>query len=133
MPHMTPCSRGHTSGRYADGGCIECARASSKRRHAAGLKKPAAYDPEDRRERNLRANYGLTIAAYEQMLKAQNSVCAICQGDNEKEHFSVDHDHLTGNVRALLCGNCNRGLGSFQDRPELTEKATAYLREHGRI
>jgi dihydroorotase-like cyclic amidohydrolase len=43
--------------------------------------------------------------------------------------LAVDHDHKTGKVRALLCRNCNTGLGNFQDSPELLKTAIQYLEE----
>ena len=45
---------------------------------------------------------------------------------------AVDHNHTTGKIRDLLCGNCNGGLGKFMDNPELLIKAADYLKErHG--
>jgi hypothetical protein len=42
--------------------------------------------------------------------------------------LAIDHDHLTGKVRGLLCARCNQGIGLFSDSPERLEKAIGYLR-----
>lgn len=70
--------------------------------------------------------YGLTAQDYAELRRRQAECCAICgRGDVE---LVVDHDHKSGQVRGLLCGGCNRGLGSFRDELELVERAAAYLR-----
>lgn len=72
--------------------------------------------------------YGLTHEAYESMLLAQGGVCAICGGMSPGgRRLAVDHDHVTGVVRALLCGTCNTGLGSYKDDPALLRAAAVYL------
>lgn len=82
------------------------------------------------REAQLKKNYGIGQAEYEQMFEAQNGVCKICsKGDSRK--LSIDHNHTTGEVRALLCQNCNVGIGKFQEKVELLEKAIAYLGFYG--
>ena len=57
---------------------------------------------------------GITMMEYDQMLKGQDGVCAIC-GETGSTRFSlaIDHDHATGDIRALLCNSCNQGLGRF--------------------
>ena len=57
-------------------------------------------------------------------LKATTHECVIC-GDETK--LVVDHDHVTGKVRGMLCNHCNRGLGHFRDDPTLLEFAAQYL------
>ncbi|HVM35429.1 MAG TPA: endonuclease domain-containing protein, partial [Actinomycetota bacterium] len=39
----------------------------------------------------------------------------------------VDHCHLSGKVRAVLCFNCNGGLGKTQERLDLLQHAADYL------
>lgn len=57
-------------------------------------------------------------------LKVSVTQCVIC-GTNES--LVVDHDHVTGDVRGMLCNHCNRGLGHFRDDPLLLEFAAQYL------
>jgi hypothetical protein len=84
----------------------------------------------------LRTKFGLTIEQYEEMLAAQGGVCAICKRPERSisKHGSVkvlavDHDHKTGAVRKLLCNECNKGLGSFQDDLPRMLAAVEYLRQ----
>ncbi len=73
--------------------------------------------------------YGLTLEQYEQLRKDHNDCCAICnQSQSERTKLlHIDHSHKTGKVRGLLCDNCNMGLGSFKDNPELLRKAIEYV------
>lgn len=70
---------------------------------------------EYRREYNLKKNYGLTIKDYNEMFSNQLGMCAICKTDKPAgNRFHVDHDHLTGKVRKLLCSRCNGALGWYE-------------------
>jgi hypothetical protein len=62
------------------------------------------------------------------MLAAQGGLCAICQVAPAAQ---VDHDHVTGAVRALLCFNCNGGLGQFKDDAAVLRAAADYVERHG--
>jgi hypothetical protein len=61
------------------------------------------------------------------MFEAQSGLCAICR---TAPALHVDHDHATGKVRALLCFNCNGGLGQFKDDPAVLREAAEYVRFH---
>ena len=78
--------------------------------------------------RTLRYRYGLTPEGLLDLHEKQGGVCKIC-GNTAKDgrNLDVDHCHTTGKVRGLLCNNCNRGLGHFQDDPILLQKAIDYL------
>lgn len=55
-------------------------------------------------------------------------LCKICnQSCSSGYKLSVDHCHLTGEIRGLLCLRCNKGLGYFKDNPEFLSKAIKYL------
>jgi hypothetical protein len=63
------------------------------------------------------------------MLLNQNNKCAICGRDKSefKKRFAVDHNHKTGEIRGLLCVNCNHGLGTFKDNTIFLNNAIKYL------
>jgi hypothetical protein len=81
----------------------------------------------------LKKQYGLTVEQYEAMLKEQHGLCAICQKPPKKRRLDVDHDHADGHVRQLLCERCNKGMGCFEDSPQLLEAALRYLRKHSQL
>ena len=79
----------------------------------------------------MKRKYGITFDQYNQMLAAQGGVCAICgEACITGKRLAVDHCHTTGAVRALLCSNCNTGLGKFRDNPDLLRAAALYLEKH---
>lgn len=99
-----------------------------------GRKSASAYT----RKVRIKTEYGLTVEEYEARLQAQNNLCALCgkpfQMTPKWGRFSpaLDHNHQTGKLRKFLHNKCNRGLGYFDDNPELIKKAVEYLeRENG--
>ena len=77
------------------------------------------------REYYLRRRYGIGQAEFDAMLWQQGGVCAICRTPGPQH---VDHDHRTGEVRGILCFNCNGGLGQFRDDPGYLAGAITYLK-----
>ena len=54
--------------------------------------------------------------------------CAIC--DKATPDLHVDHDHISGRIRALLCGNCNRMIGIAGESPQRLRSAASYLEQY---
>lgn len=82
---------------------------------------------------NLKSKYGINLEQYICMFKKQNGLCAIC---NEPEtcvragkvmSLSVDHCHTSGDIRGLLCNDCNRGIGLLKDDAKTLLKAYEYI------
>ena len=76
------------------------------------------------RHYHLKRRYGIGAQDFEELVERQGGVCPICGAQNP-EH--VDHDHVTGQVRGILCFNCNGGLGQFRDSTDALRAAAIYL------
>jgi len=86
--------------------------------------------PRKRFQRTLK-QYGLTPIEFAAMEKRQSNRCNICgETPNGDGRLSIDHDHLTGIVRGLLCAKCNAGIGLFRDDKALLYAAISYLDFH---
>lgn len=115
--------------------CRDCAKvdwaaAKAERRAAKRKQNPKLHKEADFRQ-DLKRNYGITVEQFQAMYDAQKGCCDCC-GKHESEFrrgLHVDHDHATGQVRALLCTRCNPGLGYFEDSIERLEMAIAYLKK----
>lgn len=85
--------------------------------------------PERYRNHDLRV-YGITSKDYDRMSEKQGGVCAICKKPEKSKNgrLCVDHCHLTGKVRGLLCGNCNTGIGKLGEDIAVLEAAIRYIR-----
>ena len=81
-------------------------------------------------------NYKCAPGEYEAMLMAQAGKCAICRCASTArfkgrlKQLAVDHDHITGRIRGLLCSGCNSGLGHFKNNPFFLIAAAQYLSIH---
>ena len=86
---------------------------------------------EARRESYFKLKYGITLEKREELLKQQDYKCAICFTELLKNGGAthIDHCHSTGKIRGMLCTNCNRGLGHFQDNKEFLMRAVKYLEQ----
>jgi len=86
-------------------------------------------------------HYGITESQYYDLWEKQGGSCGVCSTELHREHINgvhVDHDHATGRVRGLLCGECNTmegKLGGAAKRAgmktlrEIVVRLTRYLEE----
>ena len=84
---------------------------------------------ERRKNVILKNVYGITLDQYNEMFKAQEGKCAICQRHQNEltRTLCVDHDHKTNKVRALLCVTCNTDVSVVENR---LEEMTNYLNKY---
>jgi Autographiviridae endonuclease VII len=78
------------------------------------------------RDKYMKRRYGISRADYDALFERQGGLCAICRKPS-KQRLCVDHCHVTGMIRGLLCRKCNFGLGSLCDDQRALVAALAYL------
>lgn len=82
------------------------------------------------RKYTLKRYWGMTADQFEVLMNEHNRQCGICgkqERSSPKKPLVIDHDHSTGEIRGLLCDNCNRGIGLLQDNISILHTAIAYL------
>lgn len=80
-------------------------------------------------DRDLFKHYGITRDKYNEMLLAQDSLCAICgkHASESNKGLHVDHCHETKVVRGLLCNSCNLAIGLLKHNKTIIQKSLEYL------
>lgn len=137
MKHCVTCGRyrqrdeynvNRRSGDGRDNTCKPCIKARRSRAAKPGH--------GVNRKWQLSKRYGLGPDAYEKMFEQQDGACAICKGPPDRSFagrepvFAIDHNHVTGVVRELLCFKCNTRLQAIEDE-QFMLLAREYLRKHG--
>ena len=104
--------------------------AARKKRRAVNGKTP--NEEKSNREYHLKKTYNITLEEYDTLFLKQNGQCAICKKNqcDIKRRLSVDHSHLNGRVRGLLCYTCNTGIGYFKEDISCILEAIKYLQHH---
>jgi hypothetical protein len=90
------------------------------------------------RGRNVRWRYGIELDEFVGMYEDQGGKCAICRidvdlyapEDRKANVAHVDHCHTTGKIRALLCHQCNVGIGAFKEDAKVLQNAIQYIKDH---
>jgi len=86
---------------------------------------------EQNRNNHLKRKYNLTIEEWDKMYREQNGKCDCCGDHIKAKDMCTDHNHDTGEVRALLCSNCNTAAGLLKDSPSRVMKLYSYLTRRG--
>lgn len=123
------CTRGHLMSQSrkvhpnGDTYCSFCKNERMRKFRKNFLDRMAVYQ----RISNLRRHYGIKISEYDKILKRQNGKCVICEGEPGLRRLHVDHDHMTGKVRGLLCHSCNTAIGLLKENNKIIIKIGEYL------
>lgn len=94
---------------YRNSTCGACYQSRYKREH-----------PKKYRNTKLKHLYGITLQEFNEKLLKQSNKCDICIVSENKlsngkiQNFVVDHCHSTGQVRGLLCHDCNKNVGVIE-------------------
>ena len=107
----------------------------NRERHNEISVKWNANNKRKKKDTHLKRNFGISLEQYDGIFAAQNGKCAICgntestldRRSGEPKMLSVDHDHITGKIRGLLCQRCNLILGLFEDSTSNLIMAIKYL------
>lgn len=109
--------------------CKRCVLAWERQHTKVRLK----ADPLYHRRQTLLRSWGLSVEAYDALVAAQGGGCAVCgaiKSSHRKWRLQVDHDHVTGKLRGILCNRCNTALGMVNDDCALLEKLITYVKSH---
>lgn len=110
--------------------CRTCARQWHLDRPEYVQAKNASYkaaNPDYSLNWARRQKFGLTPEQVEVMRVQQNGTCAGCQCALARANECIDHCHVTGKVRGLLCKACNIGLGMFKDQASTLRRMADYV------
>ena len=77
------------------------------------------------RNEYLKKTYNITLEEFKTFLKIQGGCCYTCKINGE--NLVVDHDHISKNMRCLICHLCNKSLGFFKDSITSLLRAVRYL------
>lgn len=107
---------------------------SNKEKCAENSRKWHEKNIGKKRDKHLKKTYGINLVEYTKMVCDQNGLCLICNnpptGSGRYEELFVDHDHVTGKVRGLLCNGCNTALGMVKESTDTLSNMIDYIKYH---
>lgn len=142
--YQSTCSRGHDVSRDDFGHCKACHLINSrayyhrnidKMRLWAKTKAATPAYKKVHRDATLKKKYAISLEQYNTMFIEQKGLCLGCYKHQSsfKKAFAVDHDHITGKVRGLLCMKCNCVLGYASDSTTILRRLADYADKHKEI
>lgn len=87
---------------------------------------------KDTLRRNNLKRIGFTPELFDEMMRQQGGLCAVCSVDLAQlpsKRVHADHCHTTNQARGILCHHCNSALGLLREDPQLFKRAVEYLEE----
>lgn len=136
------CFRGHKIKELRSTGSMTCSKCGSKKPESEFWRDKNKYTGRGYsckqcrgyryQESCMKSKYGVDREWYKATLESQGGVCAICGSTRPdksgfKRMFAIDHDHVSGKVRGLLCCECNLGIGQLGDNIGRLRAAIVYL------
>jgi hypothetical protein len=133
-----PLSKFHRCKSNSLGRKNECAECANKylRNHYHTKIKGTPKQKNKIRDYHYRTKYNISYEQYVEMCKVRNYQCDICgtikkvagqEARGSKDHLVLDHCHVSGKIRGILCQCCNQGLGLFRDNSDNLTEAHLYL------
>ena len=110
--------------------CKVCSRQWHKDRPDYVKKKNALYkekNPTYHTDWQRKKKYGISKEQVNDLRKRQDGKCAGCLSNLLESKECVDHCHLTGSVRGILCNSCNLILGYAKDEVGILTRLISYL------
>jgi len=102
-------------------------RIKASARLSRGKRSAIPISPEVTRRSYLKVKYGMTPEQFDELLAHQGGACPICDTKDPGKSWCVDHDHVSGQVRGILCWHCNVALGHLRDDVVSLATAIDYL------
>jgi len=118
--------------------CLNCGTKTTNKKYCsticmkvAGKQKPGSlWKDHSKEEKSLARRayrYGATWGEIEELFEGAGDVCKICK---KWKPDCIDHSHITGKIRGLICSRCNTALGFVDDNVETLRRAIEYLNEN---
>lgn len=113
-------------GAERDGPTLRCEKCRKEKNEST--RRHRHLHDRDNEDRRMRRRFGMSLEEYEEMSSHQDGKCLVCGGVNsDGAKLAIDHCHVSGRIRGLLCRKCNVALGLLGENPDTIQKLKEYL------